>query len=75
MTDENGLTIRILREIQATQAEHTRTLADIKDKLALQDMRLQNHSAMFEEMVALMRRLWERFRDLAKRIDVLEGRE
>jgi hypothetical protein len=64
MTDETDLTIRILREIQATQAEHTRTLAEhtrtlaehtaefagIKETLHLHGIRLDNHTEMFADV-------------------------
>jgi hypothetical protein len=73
MTDgELNLTIQILREIQATQAEHTRALSDIKERLVLQDLRLQTHSGMFEEIAMLLRRLSDRTRDLTKRVDAVE---
>lgn len=77
MTDESDLVIRILREIQATQAEHTRTLAEhtaelgsIKEMQRLHGMRLDNHTAMFSDLGEKMREVVGLLRDQATAADL-----
>jgi ABC-type transporter Mla subunit MlaD len=101
MTGGTDLTIRILREIQATLADHTKTLAEhtktlathtedfagIKETLRLHGVRLDTHSANFEDIGRTMQELKELIRrapsnaelardlrELEMRVSVLEGR-
>lgn len=80
MADETDLTIRILREIQATLAEHTKEFASIKETLRLHGVRLDTHSAMFGDVRRAMEELRDMLRlapsnaTLARDLRALEGR-
>ncbi len=80
MTDESDLTIRILRQIQATLAEHTVEFASIKETLGQHGIRLDNHSAMFEDVGKTMREVKDMLRRapsnaaLARELRALEDR-
>jgi RNA binding exosome subunit len=81
MPDDNEMIMRILREIQATQAEHTKMLAGVKesiaahgDRIALISMRLDTQSGMLQEITGILRPLPAMLKSLSDRVTVLEAR-
>ncbi len=95
MTDEpENLVLALLRKldakidnVEATQAQHTAEFASIKETLRLHGGRLDNHTAMFEDIgdkmreirgllkdYAIAQELRRTMRDLVKRVSALEGR-
>jgi hypothetical protein len=85
MASETDLTIRILRDIQATQADHTRALAEvkgdiavIKDKMVQHTLQLASQGGSLGEIANILQHLPDWIRqspnDISRQLHTLEER-